>query len=199
RRLLEQGRQAGIERQVQDALAEAERLREQQERIASDVARLSPADRRSDQVRRLQERKQELASAVADLERRLDRLASASRAEQKDAARNLQEAANAIRDTKLVDKILWSRGVVQERPGEYARMLEEQIGADIDRVRENIEKAAASVGRSAEDRLAQALDRTRELVSGLDSFDDRLRERARQRGEAQQDESERPGSEEGRQ
>jgi hypothetical protein len=199
RRLLEQGRQAGIERQIQDALAEAERLREQQERIASDVARLSPADRRSDQVRRLQERKQELASAVADLERRLDRLASASRAEQKDAARNLQEAANAIRDTKLVDKILWSRGVVQERPGEYARMLEEQIGADIDRVRENIEKAAASVGRSAEDRLAQALDRTRELVSGLDSFDDRLRERARQRGEAQQDESERPGSEEGRQ
>lgn len=199
RRLLEQGRQAGIERQVQDALAEAERLRDQQERIAGDVARLDPADRRSEQVRRLQERKEALAAAVADLERRLDRLAAASRAEQKEAARNLQEAANAIRDTKLVDKILWSRGVVQERPGEYARMLEEQIGADIDRVRENIAKAAASVGRSTEDRLAQALDRTRELVSGLESFDDRLRERARQRAEARRREGERRGLDEGRQ
>lgn len=200
RRLLEQGRHAGLERQVQDALAEAERLRDQQERIANDVERLSPADRRGEQMRRLQERKEELAAGVADLERRLDRLAAASRADQKDASRNLQEAANAIRDTKLVDKIRWSRGVVQERPGEYARMLEEQIGADIDKVKENIEKAAASVGQPAEDRLAQALDRTRELVSGLDSFDDRLRERARQQGEAEeQQQGERRGLEEGRQ
>src|SRR5690606_16386251 len=121
--------------------------------------------------------------------------------DQKDASRNLQEAANAIRDTKLVDKIRWSRGVVQERPGETARMLEEQIGADIDKVRENIEKAAASAGQPAEDRLPQALDRTRELVSGLDSFDDRLRERARQQqGEAEeQQQGERRGLEEGRQ
>jgi len=200
RRLLEQGRQAGIERQIQDALAEAQRLREQHDRIASDVERLSPADRRGEQVRRLQQRKEELAEGIADLERRLDRLAVASRADQKDAARNLQEAANAIRDTKLVDKVLWSRGVIQERPGEYARMLEEQIGADIDRVRENIEKAAASVGRSTEDRLAQALDRTRELVSGLDAFDDRLRERARQNAEGEeQRQGERRGLEEGRQ
>src|SRR5690606_38894496 len=103
-------------------------------------------------------------------------------------------------DTKLVDKVLWSRGVVQERPGEYARMLEEQIGADIDRVKENIEKAAASVGQPTEDRLAQALDRTRELVSGLDSFDDRLRERARQQGGGEeQQQGERRGLEEGRQ
>src|SRR5690606_41059202 len=86
-----------------------------------------------------------------------------------------------------------------ERPGEYARMLEEQIGADIDKVKENIEKAAASVGQPAEDRLAQALDRTRELVSGLDSFDDRLRERARQQGEGEeQQQGERRGLEEGR-
>src|SRR5690606_37761680 len=49
-------------------------------------------------------------------------------------------------------------------------------------------------------RLAQALDRTRELVSGLDSFDDRLRERARQQGEAEeQQQGERRGLEEGRQ
>src|SRR5690606_10228041 len=126
RRLLEQGRHAGLERQGQDALAEAERLREQPERIASDVERLSPADRRGERMRRRQERKEEPAAGVADPERRRARLPAASRADQKDASRNLQEAANAIRDTKLVDKVLWSRGVVQERPGEYARMLEEQ-------------------------------------------------------------------------
>jgi hypothetical protein len=175
RRLLEQGRHAGLQRQVRDALAEAQRLREQQQRIADDVERLDAAGRSGEELRRLHQRKDELAAGVDDLETRLDRLASAARADQKDAARKLQEAANAIRDAKLEDKIRWSKGVVQERPGEYARMLEEQIGSDIDRVKDLLEQAARAVGQPAENRMAEMLDRTRDLVAGMDSFDERLR------------------------
>ena len=79
---------------------------------------------------------------------------------------HLQEAANAIRDTKLVDKVLWSRGVVQGAgPGpEYARMLEEQIGAGI--AEGQGEHSRRRQHRSASrdrDRLVQALDCMREL------------------------------------
>src|SRR5690606_26102337 len=145
RRLLEQGRHAGLQRQVRDALAEAQRLREQQQRIADDVERLDAAGRSGEELRRLHQRQDELAAGGDDLETRLERLASAARADQKDAARKLKEAANAIRDAKLEDKIRWSKGVVQERPGEYARMLEEQIGSDIDRVKDLLEPAARAV------------------------------------------------------
>ncbi len=186
RRLLEENRSASLQRDVEDALSRAERLAEQQRDVARDVERLGEAGRYgSERLNRVMERKEEMASEVADLEAQLDRLARESRSDQRDASRRLQEAANSIRDDKLEEKILYSRGVVQQRSQEYARNFEEQIARDIDRLQQQIEQARDAIGESEEQRLARSLDRARDLTRSLESLEERTRQDAEGRGQQQ--------------
>lgn len=188
RRLLDEKRSAGLQREVDDALRRAERLAEEQREIQDDVERLGRPDaRRGERLRRLMERKDEMANEVEDLEAQLDRLARDSRREQRDASRRLQEAADAIRDDKLEDKIRYSRGVVQQRAPEYARNFEEQIAKDIEGLHQKIAAARDAIGETEEQRLARTLDRTRDLVRSLESLEERTRQRA---GERQGNENE---------
>jgi hypothetical protein len=174
RRLLDENRSAGLENEVEDALRRAERLAEEQRGVTREVERLDrPGADQYERLRRLMERKEEMAAEVGDLEAQLDRLARDSRREQRDASRKLQEAANSIRDDKLEDKIRYSRGVVQQRTPEYARNFEQQIAEDIERLRERIDAAREAIGETKEQRLARTLDRTRDLVRSLESLEER--------------------------
>ncbi|MDH3479619.1 MAG: hypothetical protein OEO20_15080, partial [Gemmatimonadota bacterium] len=176
RRRLEQSRSAGGEGEIRDALRRAEQLSEQQQDVRRDVERLEAAAAdRDEQVRRLVERKNQMADEVRDLEAQLAELARTMREEQKDAARRLGEAAREMRDQRLADKILFSRGVVQDRSTEYARNFEEQIGADLENLEQRIRDALDAVGDTREQRLGQSLDRARDLVNALESLDERLR------------------------
>jgi hypothetical protein len=191
RRLLDENRSASLEREVDDALRRAERLAEEQREVQDDVERLGRPDAsHSERLRRLMERKDEMADEVEDLEAQLDRLARDSRREQRDASRRLQEAADAIRDDKLEDKIRYSRGVVQQRAPEYARNFEEQIAKDIEGLQEKISDARDAIGETEEQRLARTLDRTRDLVRSLESLEERTLRRA---GEEQRRESDAAG------
>ncbi|NIO65585.1 MAG: hypothetical protein GTO28_08835, partial [Gammaproteobacteria bacterium] len=59
---------AGLERDVEDALRRAERLAEAQQEVMGEVERLGEAGTsRNERLRRLNERKQEMAAEVADL------------------------------------------------------------------------------------------------------------------------------------
>lgn len=176
RRLLEREQRTGLRQTVDQALRRAERLAQQQEEMQSAVERLGPlGQRNAEQVRRLQERKIDMASELGDLEKELDRLGRELRREQPDAGRRLAEAAAFIRDAKVREKILFSRGVIQSRTPEYARNFEEQIGSDVGELRDRIRGARDAVGETREQRLARALDHTRDLVTGLESLGDRLR------------------------
>ena len=184
RRLLDESRSAGLERDIEDALHRAERLARQQTGVTSDVEDLASAGpERLERLRRLIERKEEMAEEVAELEADLDRLARESRGEQRDASRKLQEAANSIRDDKLKEKIRYSRGVVQGRSAEYARNFEEQIGTNIETLRQKIEEARDAIGESRERRLARTLEDTRDLARSLESLDERIRESAEEAAE----------------
>ncbi|MGD8699972.1 MAG: hypothetical protein PVJ43_11815, partial [Gemmatimonadales bacterium] len=186
RRLLDDNRSAGLQREVDDALRRARRLAEEQREVQRDVERLGQAGaNQNERLRRLMERKDEMAGEVADLEAQLDRLARESRREQRDASRKLQEAANSIRDDKLEDKIRYSRGVVQQRAPEYARNFEEQIAQDIEELRDGIAAARDAIGETDEQRLARSLDRTRELVRSLESLEERTRQGASEASEAE--------------
>ncbi|UCC81487.1 MAG: hypothetical protein JSW46_10740 [Gemmatimonadota bacterium] len=186
RRLLDENRAAGLERDVEDALRRAERLAEEQQQVIEDVERLAEGGNQSARLRRLMERKEEMAEETAELEADLDRLARESRSEQRDASRRLREAANAIRDDKLEDKIRYSRGVVQQRSPEYARNFEEEIAGDIEELRERIETARDAIGESDEQRLARTLDEARDLTRSLESLEERVQQQAEgaQQGEA---------------
>ncbi len=196
--MLERGRSERLERDVQDALRRAARLVDQQERMTQNVERLGQGgggrgrggQRSLEAMRRIMEQKDELAGEVSDLEADLDQLARDWRREQRDAARALAEAANSIRDNRLADKIRYSKGVVQQRTPEYARNFEEQIGADLEDLRQLIEDAAGAVGENDEQRIGDLLEDTRGLVRDLESLDERIQERAEgqtgQRREEQQ-------------
>ncbi len=186
RRLLDENRAAGLERDVEDALRRAERLAEEQRQVIEDVERLAEGGNQSARLRRLMERKEQMAEETAELEADLDRLARESRSEQRDASRRLREAANAIRDDKLEDKIRYSRGVVQQRSLEYARNFEEEIAGDIEGLRERIETARDAIGESDEQRLARTLDEARDLTRSLESLEERVQQQTEggQQGEA---------------
>ena len=181
RRQLEGSRGAGLRRDLDDALRRAERLAEQQEEVRRDVAGLSQAGQaREERLRRLNQRKTQMAEEVKQLESELDRLSREARGEQPGAADRLRETARAARDTRLGDKIKYSQEVAKERSQEYADAFEEQIADDIDAMRRGIADAAGQVreGGGPEREVERALDRTREITRALESLGERARESA---------------------
>ena len=178
RRLLDKNRSVRLERDMDDAAEQVERLKAQQERIQSEVSKLRVEGQGSgERLQRIFERKDELAEQVANLESQLDRMARDSRSEQKEASRKIQEAANSIRDTKLKEKIRYSKGVVQGRSGQYADNFETVIGEDIESLRDRLGEARDAIGKSEADKVAEAINQTRDLVRNLESLSERIRER----------------------
>ena len=187
RRLLENRQTAAIERQVSDALQRAERMVERQRDLADDVARESEGGN-SDRLTELRDRKDELAAEVDALENDLNRMSRESRREQPDASRTLAEAAETIRESRLRDKILFSKGVLGTRSEDYTRNFEEQITADTEAVRDQIASAAEAFRETDPRRLGQQLEEARDLVRGLQSLQERMDQRARegQQGQGEQ-------------
>ena len=212
RRRLDEGRTSRLERDARDLVQRAERLAEEQRDVAKDVEELRAGDNRElGASTRLMQRKDAMANEVADLDGRLDRMSAEARREQREASRKLQEAANAIRETRLRERILFSKGVVQSGSPEYARSMEEQIGSSVEDVKKRIHDAAGAVREPSERRAGRALDQARDIARGLESLEERARnsEGARgaegaqgaegQRGERGQQGQEGPQGEEGRQ
>jgi hypothetical protein len=185
RRRLDEGRTSRLERDSRELAQRAERLAEEQRNVASEVEKLRAGDNRElSASTRLGQRKDAMANEVADIESRLDRLSGEARREQREASRKLQGAANAIRDTRLRERILFSKGVMQGGSPEYARNLEGQIGSAVEDVKRRIQDAAGAVGEPSERRAGRALDRARDIARGLESLEERARNTEGQRGSA---------------
>ena len=175
-RRLERSRESRVGEDAQEAMDRVERLQQQQRDLTEQVDGL-PEDptQRGEQVRRIQERKTEMAREVGELERDLDRLAADARQEDPQAARELGEAAEAIRSSRLNQKILWSRGVVEQREREFARIFEEGLEEDFESLRQQVAEASAAADRIAEEEgMSEALDQARDLVRGVESLNRRL-------------------------
>ena len=178
RRLLDKDRDGRIERDMADAVQQAEAIDRAQRRISAEVRDLGPGagPGAPERLSELDDRKDALASQVASLEEQLDRMARESRRNAKEAARELQGAAGQIRESKLKEKIRYSKGVVRERPGETAQQFEDVIGADIAELRRRVGEAASTMAENQGDPRAAALDRTRDLVRRVESMEERVRE-----------------------
>ncbi|MDT8342623.1 MAG: collagen-like protein, partial [Longimicrobiales bacterium] len=163
----------------EDAEAARDRLRDLQKRqagIQREVERLpaDPAERR-EAARDLVAEKGEMAREAAELRQDLTRLSQEARARDPEAARELAEAAEAIDREKLVEKIQYSRGVVEMRDPDFARIGEEGIEASLDAVAEALEEAVAAAGRAADRRgLEDTLEDARALQDRMASMERRL-------------------------
>ena len=74
---------------------------------------------------------------------------------------------------------------MRSRPGDTANAFETEIGSDLGELVEKLAEAASAVGRSEGDRMAQALDRTRDLMRSLESLDHRMWQEGREAEEGE--------------
>jgi hypothetical protein len=194
RRALDNTRSARAENDTRQLQRRAQQLAEEQRRVGAAAERLAGGEGRGTQAEaQVLTQKDSLAGAVAALERDLDRAARDARREQPDAARRLQEAANAIRDTRVLDKLRFSKNVARGGSPEYVRNIEEQIASNLDDVRDRVNAAAGAVREPGTRRSAQAVDRARELAEGMESLGERMRQR-REQGGRQLAQSGQPGA-----
>ena len=187
RRRLESDHAFRLDRTVQDAVRAAQALREAQDKIAAEAEQElgAPAEARGGgRMGRLLERKDALEGQVGDLEAQLDRMAREARGGKKDAARKLQEAAESIRDSKLKEKIRYSKGVLRAGAAEQGRQIESAIRSDLQALQGRLTEAARASGATDEEKRAAARERMRELARGLESVHERLRDGGARPGSA---------------
>ncbi|MDQ3348019.1 MAG: hypothetical protein M3545_08620, partial [Acidobacteriota bacterium] len=151
-----------------------------QQQIADAVKGLDgAADRRQERTQQLMERKADLEQKVGELEKALDRTAGDLRAGEKEAARKMSEAAGGIRDNKVRDKIRYSRSMMRAgmSPADQ-QPIENSIGSDLETLKDTLEQAASALGKPSQaDKMDQALEKARQLARGVDTLDERMRER----------------------
>src|SRR5437867_11474674 len=82
--------------------------------------------------------------------------------------------------------IRYSKATLQGSGSQYARGMEETIGTNLEALQKKIADAAAAMGKATkQDALSRAADKARDLTRGLESIDQRMRDRS-QNGRNQQ-------------
>ncbi len=176
RRRLQQNQRESLQQRVEEARQQAERLREQQRNIAGQAENAS-GSQNIEQLRRLNEQKNQLGQGIAELESQLDRMSAQARGNNRQAARELQAAADAIRDSRVRERIRATQQQMQSRSREFNRGQEEQISRDLDRVAQQLGAAGAASGsQSAERQAEQAAERARQLAQSAQNMSDRARQ-----------------------
>ncbi len=190
RRRLERDRVDRLRDDAEDAARRAEALAEEQREIQRQMDRLNEQEGAAlqESARRLFERKEAMTEELGDLESQIDRLSADARASQREASDQLGEAANSIRDNKLKERVRYSRGLIGTGDGDYTREFEAETQRGLDELKDRLERAVGAVGELEDNGRTEALDRTRDLVRGMESMSRRLGERGDQgqQGQGQQ-------------
>jgi hypothetical protein len=149
---------------------------------------------------RLAKREEALADSVNNLEEDARQKARALGEGKQQAARRLNEAADALRRNRVAERIReGARGAEQGRP-ESAREAGRAAERGLGEMSERLQEAEAAAGRPSGNGAEEALDRTRQLADDLDSLRRRLEERAARRdGRGQQSQKGQQQSQGGRQ
>ena len=180
-RSLEESRRAGMTRSIREAGERARELADRERAISEDVERALRSGVPDPETRgRLSERKDSLAADVGRLEQDVSTLGRETRANRPEAGRQLEESARGLREDRVQDKIRFSKGLLRGgAPPDYARTLEESIAANLDSAAARIERAERSLAATDSSGSGRALDRARELVEGLESLSERIRQQQR--------------------
>jgi hypothetical protein len=176
---LEGARSDRVGENVRQLAQRARAIENRQREIASEVksAGAASAEQRAERLRQLTEKKDSLATDVEQLEANADRVSRDGRREQPSAAGKVGEAADAIRDQRIRDKIAFSKNVMRGASTEYTNALEEQISSNLADVAERMRAAAGALGagtQASPQGKQRALDQARELVRGLESLRDQI-------------------------
>ena len=129
----------------------------------------------AERLRQLGDKKDALQRDVEQLESSADRLTREGRREQPAAAGKMGEAADAIREQRVRDKIAFSKNTMRGSSAEYANAMEGQITENLGDVAARMRAAAGALGSgSRESGQNRSLEQARELVRGLESLRERV-------------------------
>ena len=182
RRLMERDQSSRLNGDAQEAVAQAQRALDRQREIEEAVQDMPQGlAGRSEALPPILEQKEQLIDELQNLESALNRLADGDTDDPR-AERRFREAASAIRDGQLPDRIDFSRGLVASSRPEQAQEFEAQISELMEDLNEQVQAAAGSLDPDAQNRASELAERTRELVRAAESME----ERARQGMEGQQ-------------
>ena len=184
RRLLDQEKSGRSSRDVSDAVRAAQQLAEQEKNVQSDVQKLGQsADPSAQQPLKqsIAQQKGAMADEVKDLKSKLDRMALDNRREQRDVSRALESAADTLRGRKVEEKLRYTQQQTRTAPADWMNSAEQQIGADIADLGQRLQQAqSAAQSGNGQRQQAQTADRARDLVRGLESMDERMRQKQEQ-------------------
>ncbi len=178
-RRLEQEQGARGQRDMQSAQQQAEEIARQHRELSQEAMSLTQSNttgRPNDKARQVAQEKYELEAKVNELEKQIDRMSGEMRRNDREASRKLQEAADGIRNNRLEEQIHYS-GSLMRQSGQTSPDLERNIGNEIDNLKRKLGEAAGAVGEGDKNnRMANNLDRARNLVRGVDSMQQQMRE-----------------------
>jgi hypothetical protein len=183
---VENARSNAVSAAVKKLADQAKDLQDRERDIADGVKGLGSAtgDARAKQVQELGAKKDQLSKDVEKLTADADRLSREGQREQPTAAGKIGEAANAIREQRVKDKIDFSKNVIRGGSPDYANAFENQIGDNLKDIADKTREAAGALGNgSATQNQEKALDRARELVRGLESLRERAGDKPGQNGQ----------------
>jgi hypothetical protein len=103
-------------------------------------------------------------------------MSAEARGANREAAREIQEAADQIRESRVRERIRSTQQNLQFRNREFNRGQEEQIARDLERVAQQLSAASAAAGnQSAESQAQSQVERARQLAQGAEGMRDRAR------------------------
>ena len=185
RRLLDQEKSGRASRDVADAVRAAQQLADQEKSVQSDVQKLGQSAGNASAQQQLQQsiaqQKGAMADGVKDLKSKLDRMALDSKRDQREVSRALESAADTLRGRKVEEKLRYTQQQARTAPADWMNSAEQQIGADIADLGQRLQQAqTAAQSGNGQRQQAQTADRARDLVRGLESMDERMRQRQEQ-------------------
>jgi len=176
---LERNQNGRTDRDLKNAQRQADELAQEQKQTQADVNNLDQAGaNRAEKAQAIGQRKDAMDAKIADLQKQLEAIANDMRRDEKDAARKLDEAAGSIRDKRIREMMRYTRQALNSSGNQYARGMEESLSNNLDALSKKIADAQGAMGKSAKsDAVARAAERVRDLVRGMESSDQRMRER----------------------
>ncbi|HSB11298.1 MAG TPA: DUF4175 family protein [Blastocatellia bacterium] len=175
RQMLESAQRAGGQQNVQQLRQRAEEALKRQEEIGRSVDELARSGQAgaatAEKKQQIAERKQALADQVSGLERDLDQAARGMGQERQQSSDKLREAAGAIRQNRIPDRIRQNQQMIANDWFDQARERERIIKGNLDEVLKDIQAAEGGAGKRAQgESLEDALNRARELADNLESL-----------------------------
>jgi hypothetical protein len=181
-RSISRGQQTDLNQGLQQAIEESKAVLNEENRIRSDVDKLTQdrqngAAQEAQQQQResLGERKGVLADRVKNLQGQIEDLQQQARKTQPQVNDKLGQAASTIRDSRLPERI---RDSSQPQMG-----LENFIQGRLQEVNKQLEASQGALSQTQEGKLEDALNRTRQLTEGLQSMQQRLQNSQGQQGQ----------------